>query len=187
MGRAALNHAREQIVKTQFVPSGGEREIDSLCSGLRPQPAAAPSPVAFAPYVEPLGPLGFFIEIDSLCSGLRPQPAAAPSPVAFAPYVEPLGPLGFFIPTPPFAPQMAEREGLTRFARGFALSLRLLLLRSPSLPTSNHSVPSGSSSQPRHLPRKWRRERDSNPRFRFQNTSFPGMHNRPLCHLSLGS
>ena len=31
---------------------------------------------------------------------------------------------------------------------------------------------------------KWRRGRDSNPRYRFQYTSFPGMHNRPLCHLS---
>ena len=32
---------------------------------------------------------------------------------------------------------------------------------------------------------QWRRGRDSNPRYRFQYTSFPGMHNRPLCHLSL--
>ncbi len=31
---------------------GGEGGIDSLRSGLRPQPIAAPSPVAFAPYVE---------------------------------------------------------------------------------------------------------------------------------------
>ena len=33
---------------------------------------------------------------------------------------------------------------------------------------------------------QWRRGRDSNPRWSYPHTSFPGMHNRPLCHLSFG-
>ena len=32
--------------------------------------------------------------------------------------------------------------------------------------------------------RKWRRGRDSNPRYRFRYTAFPVLHIRPLCHLS---
>ena len=56
-------------------------------------------------------------------------------------------------------------------------------VRTPPSSTSFHA-----SSPPRRLPAKsliWRRGRDSNPRLSFPNTRFPGVHLRPLGHLSV--
>ena len=49
-----------------------------------------------------------------------------------------------------------------------------------SWPGGVHQIPVAHS----HNRKTWRRERDSNPRYPFGYTSFPGVHLKPLGHLS---
>ena len=81
--------------------------------------------------------------------------------------------------------QMAEKEGLVRqmphrcaITCGAPSPLRYVELRSHPCPLKRDSW-FGCA--------KWRRRRDSNPRYRFQYNWFRVSHIRPLCHFSLSS
>ncbi len=149
--------------------NGGERGIGSLRSGLRPAPAVHPSPAR--------------------CRGPASNPVVGSHPPRCRNIRRPS-----FLDARP-STKVAERGGLARCARGFALHLRCTLLRPAT--AGLRRTPSWvlipraaeTSARPRFstlVPRqKWRREGDSNPRYGFW--PYAGLANqcfRPLSHLS---